>query len=63
MHKAGLHFSKSPTGPYLENVFRVKLVYKDDIDFGIMHKESSPNYFKAQERKINKNREHDSVAH
>lgn len=54
MHKAGLHLSKFPTGPYLENVFRAKLVYKDNNDFGTMHKESSPNHFKAQQRERNK---------
>lgn len=37
MHKADFHLDKSPTGPYLENVFRGKLVYKGNTDFGIMH--------------------------
>lgn len=54
MHKAGLCLDKSPTGPYLENVFRAKLVYKDNKDYGIMHKKSGPSHFKAQQRKRSK---------
>lgn len=54
MHKTSLHLDKSPTGPYLENVFRAKLVYKDNTDYGIMHKKSGPSQFKAQQGKRRK---------
>lgn len=52
--KAGLHLSETPTEPYLENVFRAKLVYKDNTEFGTIHKDSSPNHFKAPQRKRKK---------